>query len=162
MECLMERLMYGARRLVFAQWLLALAALAACASPEMRIKDNPGVFSGLTPQQQELVRKGQIGLGMPEDAVKLALGAPDAVTEHVDANGVQHIWHYTESLATAPAITYPGLYGPWGWPYAPWTSGPFGRYGPAPGSYPVEVERDRMRVIFTGGRVSAIERELTH
>ncbi|MBL6749174.1 MAG: hypothetical protein ISP90_01565 [Nevskia sp.] len=127
-----------------------LALLAGCVTPESRVKDNPASFAGLPPAQQELVRKGQIALGMPEVAVKIALGEPDRITEHTDAQGVQHVWHYTESVATAPAITYPYVYGPWG----------FGSWGPMFDTYPSYVERDRMRVIFVDGRVSAIEREM--
>ncbi|MBV8062861.1 MAG: hypothetical protein JOY51_04650, partial [Nevskia sp.] len=39
--------------------------LAACATPEARIKDNPSAWSSLPPDQQALVKKGEIGLGMP-------------------------------------------------------------------------------------------------
>src|ERR1700743_2645995 len=86
--------------------ILALALLAGCATPEARIKSNPAAYSTLPPDQQALVQKGQVGLGMPEAAVQLALGKPDRVTEHTDAGGVTHIWHYTDVDYNTPGV-YP-------------------------------------------------------
>jgi hypothetical protein len=131
---------------------LTLALLAGCATPEARIKDNPSAFSTLPPDQQALVQKGEVGLGMPEAAVQLALGKPDRVTERTDASGVTHIWHYTD-------VEYddaPGAY-PW-YPYA-YRRRVF--YDPFfyPGAYPTGVETDKIRVVFKDGKVSAIERE---
>jgi hypothetical protein len=133
---------------------LALAALAGCANPEARIKDNPAAFTGLMPEQQALVRKGEISLGMPEAAVQLALGRPDRVTEHTDAGGITRIWHYTD----VEYADTPGAY-PW-YPYAYRRRAFF--YDPflQPGYYPAaSVETDRVRVVFKDGKVSAIERE---
>lgn len=137
--------------------LLVLAFLAGCASPETRIKDNPGVFANLTPEQQELVKKGQIALGMPEAAVQIALGKPDRVTEHTDAQGVQHTWHYTEIDYSGPATVYPYWY-PYPRFYDPYF---FPAYPAFYAPYPAQTERDRLRVVFNkDGQVSAIEREL--
>ena len=135
--------------------LLTLAALAGCATPEARIKDNPGAYSNLTPEQQELVKKGEVGLGMPEAAVQLALGKPDRVTEHTDASGQQNIWHYTQVQGYAAATAYPYVYS---YPrfYDPFF---FGSY-PTLYTAPVQTETDRIRVIFKDGVVTAIEREL--
>lgn len=136
--------------------LLALAALAGCVNPEARIKDNPGVYSALTPEQQQLVKKGQIALGMPEAAVQLALGKPDRITEHTDASGQQHIWHYTEvqNYGVAAAYPYPYFYS------YPRFYDPFFFPGYTALYTPVQTETDRIRVIFKDGLVSAIEREL--
>jgi outer membrane protein assembly factor BamE (lipoprotein component of BamABCDE complex) len=135
--------------------LLTLAALAGCTTPEARIKDNPGAYSNLTPEQQELVKKGQIGLGMPEAGVQLALGKPDRVTEHTDAGGQQNIWHYTQTQNYPTAAAYPYFY-PYPRYYDPFF---FGGY-PAFYTAPVQTETDRIRVIFKDGVVTAIEREL--
>ena len=131
---------------------LALILLAGCASPEARIKDNPGAYSTLPPEQQALVQKGQVGLGMPEAAVQLALGKPDRVTERTDAGGVTHIWHYTD-------VEYADL--PGAYPWYPYAYRRHAFYDPflAPGYYPAGVETDRVRVVFKDGKVSAIERE---
>jgi outer membrane protein assembly factor BamE (lipoprotein component of BamABCDE complex) len=137
--------------------LLVLGLLAGCASPDTRIKDNPGIYSGLTPEQQALVKKGEIALGMPEAGVQLALGKPDRVTEHTDAGGVQKIWHYTvtDTYGGEIAVGYPWY--------------PHHRFGPDPyfypgfhgfyAPYPIQTESDRMRVVFKDGKVTAIERE---
>jgi hypothetical protein len=137
--------------------LLVLGVLAGCASPDSRIKDNPGAFSQLPPDQQAMVKQGQIGLGMPEGAVEIAMGKPDRVSERVDASGTQKIWHYTD------VDTYDAV-GP-AYPWSPW--GGFHRhyYGPfyyPPGAYavyPVATETDRIRVVFKDGKVVAVERE---
>ncbi len=134
--------------------LLTLAALAGCATPEARIKDNPGAYSNLTPEQQELVKKGQVGLGMPEAAVQLALGKPDRITEHTDASGQQNIWHYTQVQTAGGAAAYPYFY-----PY-PSFYDPLFYPGPSFYAAPVQTETDRIRVIFKDGVVTAIEREL--
>jgi len=123
--------------------LLTLAAFAGCATPEARIKDNPGAYSNLTPQQQELVKKGQVGLGKP-----------DRITEHTDASGQQNIWHYTQVQATSGAAAYPYFY-----PY-PRFYDPLFFPGPSFYAAPVQTETDRIRVIFKDGVVTAIEREL--
>lgn len=134
--------------------LLAAGLLAACASPDTRIKDNPGIYNGLTPEQQAQVKKGEIALGMPEAAVQLALGKPNRVTEHTDAAGVQKIWHYTqtETYDTGAVAPYPWY--PWRHRYYDPFFYPAGLY-----AAPATVETDRMRVVFKDGRVSAIERE---
>src|SRR5579884_4009716 len=67
--------------------LICALVLAACASPETRIRDNPELYAKLTPEQQTLVKKGQIALGMSQDAVMLALGKPNRITERTDAEG---------------------------------------------------------------------------
>lgn len=136
--------------------LLALGLLAGCATPEARIKDNPGSFNQLPPDQQALVKKGQIGLGMPEAAVQLALGKPNRVTEHTDAGGTQKIWHYTEVDSYGMAgVGYPWYPYPYSrhYYYDPFFFYPGALYAPA------QTETDRLRVVFKDGKVSAIERE---
>ncbi len=135
--------------------MLVLALLAGCATPEARIKDNPDSYAQLTPEQQAMVKKGEIGLGMPEAGVQLALGRPDRVTEHTDAGGTQKIWHYTD-IDTYGAV---GVGYPW-YPYAyrrHYFYDPF--FYPGYYAYPVQTETDRVRVVFKDGKVAAIERE---
>jgi len=135
--------------------LSVLLLLAACATPETRIKENPGVYAGLSPEQQELVKKGEIALGMPQAAVELALGKPDRVTEHTDAGGTRYVWHYTQIEYRGTPEPYPYLY-----PYPRFYDPGYFAY---PGFYPpysAQVERDRLRVVFDkDGKVTAIERE---
>ncbi|MGH8457528.1 MAG: hypothetical protein ACRETE_11115, partial [Stenotrophobium sp.] len=87
-------------------------------------------------------------LGMPDEAVMLALGKPDRVTERTDAKGVATVWHYVDQSTTVSTVDYVGFYDPFFFPFTPLVvSSP-------------QNERDRVRVYFNGGKVSAIEREV--
>lgn len=129
--------------------LLALL-LAACAStPATRIEKNPAAFAQLTPEQQEKVRAGQIGIGFDTGATRLALGEPDRILQKTTAAGETEIWQYVD------VYTYPT--GP--------CYGAFFRYGlPSycfAGYYgaPVQETKERMRVSFEAGKVVSIEKE---
>jgi hypothetical protein len=82
---------------------------AACSTPTTRIRTNPEVFDRLSPQQQQLVKAGQIGLGFEMDAVKLALGEPDRVTVRNDADGETVIWRYL-SYESSGRVLFTGHY----------------------------------------------------
>lgn len=136
--------------------LLLLGVLAGCATPDSRIKDNPAGFNKLPPDQQALVKKGEIGLGMSEDAVQLAMGKPDRVSEHTDASGTQKIWHYTDVETYDPGFGASAWY-PYG--YRRHYYGPFFYPAGVYPVYPLSTETDRIRVVFKDGKVAAIERE---
>lgn len=131
---------------------LGAFALAGCSTPASRIQGNPAAFARLNPQQQALVKAGQVAIGMDMDAVKLALGDPDRVTLRTDARGQVQIWHYV-SYEDNGVILYTGYYhrgwgrhggwggwggwgGGWGWPY------------PYYMDYPNRTVHDRFRVEF--------------
>lgn len=123
--------------------------LAACASPETRIKDNPESYNKLSPVQQEQVHKGDISIDMPDFGVELALGKPDSITERTEAKGTVRIWHYKKQDTSTTTIDYVGFYNPYFYP----------------GFAPVIVNNtqpagDRIRVFFNDQKVVAIEREL--
>jgi hypothetical protein len=128
--------------------------LAGCSTPATRIQANPETFNRLSPEQQNLVRAGQIALGFDFDAVKLALGEPDRVTTRTDADGETILWHYL-SYESDGRILFTGYYhtsrGWWGGAAYPYYL-----------DYPNRRVRDRFRVQFKGGRVSAITQELTN
>lgn len=142
------------RARLFSAPIAAALLVSACATPESRIKDDPRAFAVATAEQQALIRKGEIAVGFKPEFVKLALGEPDRITEHTDASGVETTWHYTESNPGYVART--GYYDPY-----------FGPVYPAPFAAPLlgplttvapSIESDRLRVVFRGGAVSAIER----
>jgi hypothetical protein len=143
---------------------IAVVLLAGCATPESRIKDHPEIFNQASPEEQALIRKGEIALGFTPDFVKLAIGNPDRVSERTDAAGKETIWHYTE-LETAPGYTAFG-YDPAFVSPLMVVSGPYGPIMYAPPYVPFypppspEVERDKVRVNFRDGKVVAIERVL--
>ena len=128
---------------------LLIAALAGCASPESRIKNNPDGFAKLTPEQQALVRKGDIGIGMPSYAVEMAMGRADSITERTEAKGVVGVWHYKNNDSNITVVDYVGFYNPYYFPaFAPVVIN---------NSQPAS---DRVRVFFDNDKVVAIEREL--
>lgn len=126
--------------------------LAACATPESRIRANPEVFARLTPDQQAMVRAGHIGLGFDFEAVTLALGDPDRTTVRTDADGETVVWHY-QSYDADGHVLFRGYYhagrGWWGGAAYPYYL-----------DYPNQHVRDRFRVQFHAGRVVAIAQEL--
>lgn len=137
--------------------LLAIAGIAlaaACSSPRERIEENPETFARLPVEQQELIKQGRVGIGFNEDAVKLALGDPDRVTQRVDERGTSVVWRYVE-YDDAGVPLYRGYYHRY---YAPYYA-PFSAY-PFYLDYPSRVERDVQRIVFRDGRVTAIEQEL--
>jgi hypothetical protein len=128
---------------------LAALCLAGCSTPESRIRQNPEVFARLTPAQQDLIRKGQIGIGFDQEMVQLALGEPDQVRTRTDASGVSEIWSYTTYEGTDGMILYRGWYHRYyyrGDPLYPYYL-----------SYPYRREREHFRVTFRDGKVVSIE-----
>jgi hypothetical protein len=131
---------------------LALAGLllaAGCATPEARIKQNPDLFATLSPADQDLIRQGKVGIGFTPDMVKLALGDPDRVYTRTDANGTNETWSYTTYESDTGVLLYRGYYHRrrhWGDPMFPYYT-----------TFPERREREYFRVVFAGGRVSAIE-----
>jgi hypothetical protein len=147
---------------------LALAAslsllIASCASPNSRIGDHPEIFAKATPEEQALIRKGEIALGFTQPFVRLALGDPDRVTERTTQNaGTETVWHYTEVENLPGYAMYgydPAFMGP-----ATIVNGPYGPllytapYVPFYPTAPAGIERDKLRVTFHDGKVVAIER----
>lgn len=129
--------------------LSAAVLLSACATPASRIKDHPDIYARATPQQQALISQGRIALGFSPDFVRLALGAPDRITQHIDEKGTQTVWHYEDQSGDTAVA---------GYAFSPYFFDPF--FGPA--FTPVIVERsprdrDRLRVVFKDDKVSVIE-----
>lgn len=133
---------------------LALAVLtvfSGCATPESRIRDNPELFAKLTPQEQQMIREGKVGIGFSPEMVRLAVGDPDKVYSRIDANGASESWSYTTYETTSGAYLYTGYYHRYYCyhdPLYPYYLG-----------YPSRVAREYMKVVFTAGKVSSIERE---
>jgi outer membrane protein assembly factor BamE (lipoprotein component of BamABCDE complex) len=140
---------------------LAVAGLAlvGCSTPDSRIAANPTAFATLNPQQQALVKAGQVGIGMSADAVKLALGDPDRVTVRTDASGESQVWHYVTYEADGVYL-YSGFYhrgyGRRGWGGG-WYGGPAYPYYL---DYPNRSVHDRFTVEFRNGLTTAVSKEL--
>jgi len=128
---------------------IALALFAGCSTPEARIQKNPEIFAKLSPSDQQLIREGKVGLGFSPDMVKLALGDPDRVFTRTDAQGTNESWSYTTYETDDGMLLYRGYYHRfWGWgdPLFPYYM-----------SYPTRRDREYLKVVFTDGKVSAIE-----
>jgi len=143
------------RNLLIASAALVAALLGGCATPESRIKDSPAVFARLNPDQQALVKAGQIAVGFDMDSVKLALGDPDRVLIVTDAGGQHEVWRYVTYEDYQGTVIFGGYwhrYRGWGGPYF-WGGVPY--YD----GYPARVH-ERLRVIFdTAGRVATIQQD---
>jgi outer membrane protein assembly factor BamE (lipoprotein component of BamABCDE complex) len=129
--------------------------LAGCDTPDSRIKNSPQVYARLNPDQQALVKNGQIAVGFDMDTVKLALGDPTRVVMRTDATGQHEVWHYVTYADYQGVVIYGGYwhrYRGWGGPYF---------YGGVPyyNGYPAVVH-DRIRIEFDdSNRVKSIEQE---
>ena len=109
----------------------------------------------LNPDQQALVKAGQIAVGFDMDTVKLALGDPDHILMETNASGQHEIWRYVTYEDYQGVVIYGGYwhrYRGWGGP---------GFWGGEPyyNGYPARVH-ERIRVIFdTTGHVAVIQQD---
>lgn len=98
-----------------------MTILTACSSvtPTERIAANPAVFRSLTPQQQSLVRNGEIAEGMSPQAVFLAWGYPENAPYHGEKGGKKYTkWVYSRLKPIynpMPAMWYGSYWGTRGW-----------------------------------------------
>lgn len=119
---------------------------AGCSTPASRIARNETAFSEWPAAIQDKVRAGQIDLGFTPEQVKLALGEPSRVTTRTNHDGTSEVWAYR---GKEPRFSFGVGVG---------TSRGNTGYG---GGVNVGTGGDRgedaMRVVFDGGRVSAIE-----
>lgn len=128
-----------------------LGLLAACTTPEARIRRNAGYFATLAPEQQELIREGKVTIGFTPEMVRLALGDPDRVWKRTDADGVGEVWSYTDYETAGGARLYRG----WYHRYYGWRDPLYPYYLDAP----ARREREVFRVVMRDGAVVMIERE---
>jgi len=139
--------------------LVAMAALAGCASPATRIRANPELFATITPADQELIKQGKIALGFTPDMVRLALGRPDVVSQRTDASGTSEIWRWQNFDDNDSTFVFAGSWG-WGggWGGVPGRSwGGWGGWNSPAWGWTTTVT-DYLRVSFRDGRVVEINR----
>jgi len=146
--------------------IVAAVTLAGCSTPASRIKANPDLFATFAPADQALVRKGEIALGFTPDMVRLALGKPDITTRRTNASGTTETWRWQSYDANAPVATFTYTYSSYGFsrPYYSYR-GPYWGSGWGSGWIgdpyhwsPETALTDHLRVTFTDGRVTEIER----
>jgi hypothetical protein len=139
------------KRITFCAALSLAAFLAACSTTASRIRQNPELFARLTPEQQEMIRRGDVAVGFTAEMVRLALGEPDRYGTRTDADGTSEVWTY---------VTYDGptglpLYRGWYHRYYLWEDPLYPYYL----SVDDRRVRERFRVIFRNGEVTALEHE---
>ena len=128
-------------------FLAAVALVAGGCSVQDRIARNPALFDSWPPVVQRLVESGEIAPDFTPDQVRMALGEPDHIYTRTTATGTDEVWGYRSHK---PIITVGvGVVGGGGS-----TRVGGGTMLSTGGPYNDEVTR----VIFSGGRVVAIER----
>ena len=162
--------MKSSRTLLLSSAALVALALCGCMTPEARIQKNPEAFAHLAPEQQALVKAGQVGVGFDMAAVKLALGDPDRITLHTTASGQTQVWHYVSNDGFAGPMYFGGYYGGYGGGYGYGGRGFRGGYGggwgggwgyPMGFDYPISAH-DHFRITFdNNGRVVSIQEEMS-
>jgi hypothetical protein len=90
---------------------LALGAsvlmLIGCSTTESRIKEHHDLFASLSPRDQELVNRGEIRVGMSENAVWLAWGSPDQKSVGAMRGRQTATWLYINTSYPYPYHSYP-------------------------------------------------------
>lgn len=131
---------------------LALAAVvlsSGCvSSPKSRIAKNQAAFDSYPADVQAALRKGEVRIAFTPEQVKIALGAPDRVLTRTSAEGQSEVWVYRDANPRFGLGFGIGIVG---------GSGSVGG-GVGVGTGVAEFADEYMRVIFTAGHVSAVER----
>jgi hypothetical protein len=144
------------RRLLSTFMLAAtLGFLTGCQTVDDRIKEKPEVFARLDAATQDKIKQGIIDLGYTEDMVYLALGKPDQRRESVTAAGKTTTWiystYYERYDGTHFAGYYRSLY------FDPYLRTYRVYYRPVFADAYTQEREERIRVVFTNGKVTTLE-----
>ena len=77
--------------------LVGFVLLAGCATStvDSRKKERQAAYNAISPEDKELVDKGQIQTGMSQDVVYIAWGRPSQILQNQEGNsGMQTVWLY--------------------------------------------------------------------
>lgn len=128
--------------------LLLGAALAACSSPQSRIKKNQAAFDAYPPAVQGAIREGAVEVGFTGEQVVMALGKPSRVYSQKSAGANQEVWEY--GIGGGPSV---------GLGFGMSSMGGGGGYGTGVGVSSDSMDpRARTRVILQNGVVVSVER----
>ena len=124
---------------------LGLLLLAACATPESRIRKHRDLFETYPPQIQERIKSGEVDVGFTADMVLMAMGKPARKTMRTTAQTTQEIWTYGESgLHPGVGVSIGG--------------GSYGGFGGVSVGGDGGSNRDRAAIAFEGGKVVSVDR----
>ena len=131
--------------------------LAGCSTIASRIKEKSAVFAALDPQVQENIRKGRVEVGYTVDMVYMALGEPDQRRSRVTSHGDRMTWIYTSTYEEYAGTAHVGYRRQF--VRDPRTGATAVFLEPVYTDVYQERTEEKIRIIFTGGKVSAIEQE---
>jgi hypothetical protein len=125
---------------------LAVLAFAGCSTPDSRIAKNQPQFDSWPPAVQQKVRAKQVELGFTPAQVFVALGDPDRKYTRTTAQGTMEVWAYRDDR---PVFSFGLGLG---------SAGSSSAYGAGVGvTTGGDRYDDKLRVIFTDGKVTALE-----
>lgn len=132
--------------------LCLLAALAACQTPQSRIKKNQAAFDAYPPEVQTAIREGRADVGFTMEQAKMALGKPDRVYSQKTADTTREVWAY--GIGGGPRV---GL--GFGMSSMSYGNGGGSAYGSSVGvSSDLPDSHARVRYVFENGKVVSVER----
>lgn len=127
---------------------LAVSILATgCSTVDSRAKKHEAAFNSWPRDVQEKVKAGQVDVGFTQEMVLVALGDPARTVTRTTANGEALVWIYADK---SPKFSI-GL----GMGSMRGSTGVGGGVTVGDSGW---RDQEAMRVIFEGGRVTAIER----
>lgn len=128
--------------------LMLAAALAACQTPQSRIKKNQNAFNAYPPEIQRAIREGRVEVGFTAEQAMIALGKPDRVYTTKTATSNQEFWEYGIGRSNV------------GFGFGISSMGGGSGYGTGVGVNTSDVgdPRARMRIAFENGKVVSVER----
>ena len=134
---------------------VALLFAAGCQSVESRIKEKPAAFANADKAAQDKIKQGIIDLGFSQDLVYIALGEPDQKREAKTTAGSTLTWiyntYYTRYEGSTMAGYYRRVY------YDPYLRTYRLYYHPVFADTYSEDKEERIRIVFTDGKVTSIE-----
>lgn len=132
--------------LCFAAALAALTfVVGGCSTTDSRVKDNQAAFNAAPPDVQAKIREGKVAVGFTEAQILMALGKPDRRYTRTTAAGTTDVWAYEDHK---PSFSF-------GIGMASGGGGTMVGSGVAIGTG--DRSGDKLRVILTGGVVTAVE-----
>jgi hypothetical protein len=133
----------------------SLGFITGCQTVESRIKEKSEAFAHADLATQEKITQGIIDLGYTEDLVYVALGAPDQKRETINADGKKSTWiyntYYDRYNGTGFAGYHRSVY------YDPYLRAYRMYYRPVYADTYTQEKEERIRIVFTNGKVSMIE-----
>jgi len=143
------------RIFLFAALLTLVLAMTGCSTIDSRIREKSSVFAALDAPTQDKIRLGRIEVGFSTDLVYMSHGAPDERLTTTSATGTDETWIYNsyrqEYLGSA-LVGYRRYV-----VIDPKTRQPIVYFEPVYDSIYRERVEERIRIIFKGGKVEAIE-----